>query len=75
MKPTKETIVIVLDGLVGIALWVLSWFAPSVVIEIVTVIWGVAQPFVVAWLVKLLKLEIQVFIHGEFAVLRASLRK
>ena len=75
MKPSKETVVIVLDGLVGIALWVLSWYAPSVVIDIIKVIWGVGQPFVIAWLVKLLKLEFQALIRAEFALLRSLLRK
>lgn len=64
MKPSKETVALVLDGLFGIILWVLSWYAPSALVDILKGLWGVFQPILLALLVKWLKLEVKAFIRS-----------
>jgi len=74
MKPTKETVVVVLDGLFAIILWVAGWYIPEAVVNVLWLIWGVVSTVVVALVVKWLKIELRLYADRQIAALRAILR-
>jgi thiol:disulfide interchange protein len=74
MKPTKETVAVVLDGLFAIILWVASWYIPEAVVTVLWAIWGVVSTIVVALLVRWLKIELRLYVDRQIAALRVSLR-
>lgn len=70
---SKETVALTVNGLVAIALWGLGMVVPSMVIDILKAVWAVAQPFVLIWLYKLLKLELMA-LRVQNEQLQAQLR-